>query len=578
MKDFFKKFFYILGESKKKVFLISLLFLFIAGLDFIGIGLFIPLVSILLFPEKIQDQFFYRVINGKFQIEIETFNLLLCVVILLVFFLRNFLYIFSNAYIFRFGFSQMARLREKLLDSYMKLPYIWHLKQNSSRIIQNISGETSQFCNNVLLPFLRLFGQCIILLFLLFLLLRENPLFTLLLILILLTVFCFFSFFTRKISSRLGETVSVSSEAIIKNIRQGIGSIKDAKITAKEDFFRENIHKEANKFATASSKYQIISFSPTSIIELAIITYIISWLLVYSILGKDIQSLIPLLTIVTLAGLRILPLISQMMQTVNSFNSANYFMGKLYHDLASLEQTGKDVVSRKIKKFKKIEIKNLSFKYDEEYILKNVNMVIKRNDIIGITGETGSGKTTFINILLGLLKNDGGKIKVDGKIYPNKYLRHLMAYIPQDIFLLDDTIERNIAFGVKDEDVDKIKVIESLKAAQVYDFVEKLSDKLDTIIGENGIRLSGGQRQRLGIARALYHDRKIFVFDEATSSLDYKTESKVQEAIMSLKDKKTIIMIAHRLRTLKECDKVYVLDKGKIVKRGKYKEIRDYLK
>jgi len=172
--------------------------------------------------------------------------------------------------------------------------------------------------------------------------------------------------------------------------------------------------------------------------------------------------------------------------------------------------------------------------------LQNVNMVIKRNDIIGMTGETGSGKTTFINILLGLLENDEGKIKVDGKIYPNKYLRHLMAYIPQDIFLLDDTVERNIAFGEKDEDIDKVKVVESLKAAQVYNFVEKLPDKLDTIIGENGIRLSGGQRQRLGIARALYHDRKIFVFDEATSSLDYKTESKVQEAIMSLKDKKLL--------------------------------------
>jgi ATP-binding cassette, subfamily B, bacterial PglK len=578
MKEFLRKFFYILGESKKKLFLISLLFLFIAGLDFIGIGLFLPLVSILLSPEKIQDQFFYRVINEKFQIEIGTFGLLLCLVILLIFFLRNFLYIFSNAYIFRFSFSQMAQLREKLLDSYMKLPYIWHLKQNSSRIIQNINVETSQFCSHVLSPFLRLFGQFFILLFLLILIFRENVLFTLLLIIFLAIIFYFFSSFTKKVSSKLGKAVSVSNEAIIKNIKQGIGSIKDAKITAKEDFFRENIHNEANKFALASTKYQIINFAPVSIIELAIITYIISWFLIYSILGKDIQSLIPFLTIVALAGLRILPLISQVMQAVNNFHNSNYFIEKLYHDLASLEQTGEDVFSRKIKKFKKIEIKNLSFKYDEEYILQNVNMVIKRNDIIGMTGETGSGKTTFINILLGLLENNEGKIKVDGKIYPNKYLRHLMAYIPQDIFLLDDTIERNIAFGEKDENIDKVKVVESLKAAQVYNFVKKLPDKLDTIIGENGIRLSGGQRQRLGIARALYHDRKIFVFDEATSSLDYKTESKVQEAIMSLKDKKTIIMIAHRLRTLKECDKVYVLDKGKIMEEGTYKEIRDYLK
>jgi ABC-type multidrug transport system fused ATPase/permease subunit len=356
-----------------------------------------------------------------------------------------------------------------------------------------------------------------------------------------------------------------------------LGSIKDVKINAKENFFRENIHNEANKFAIASTKYQIINLSPTSIIELTIVTYILVWFGVYSILNIPVQNLIPLFTIVALSGLRMLPIITQIMQTTNNFHRAEYAMEKLYHDLKSLEEVGGDVASRKIKKFNKIEVKNLNFRYDEEYVLQNINMEINRNDIIGITGETGSGKTTFINVLLGLLENNDGEILVDGTKYKNKYLRHLIAYIPQDIFLLDDSIRKNVAFGIKDRLIDDKKIEKSLKSAQVYNFVKKLPKGIDTFVGENGVRLSGGQKQRIGIARALYHDRKIFVFDEATSSLDYKTEKKVQEAIMSLKDKKTIIMVAHRLRTLKECDKIHVIDNGKIVKKGKYKSIRNYL-
>jgi ABC-type multidrug transport system fused ATPase/permease subunit len=578
MKEFLKKFFYILGESKKKVFLVALLFLFIAGLDFMGIGLFIPLMAIVFSPDKIQDQFLFKIINDNFQVGLESFSLILCFGILIVFFLRNVLYVFSNAYIFKFSLSQMAHLREKLLNAYMKLPYIWHLNQNSSRIIQNINSETSHFSQVVLISFLKLFGQLIILFVLLLLILQENILFTLLLLSILFLVFVVFFKCTKKVSIELGEISSTSNEAIIKNIKQGLGSIKDAKITSKEDFFRENIRNEAEKFAKANTKYKIINFSPTSIVEFVIISYIISWFAVYFFLGLEIQELVPLLTIVALSGLRILPMISQTMQTVNNFHKSNFFMNKLYTDLVSLEQKGEDVVSKKIKDFKVIEVQNLSFKYDEKPLLRNINMKIKKNDIIGITGETGSGKTTFVNVLLGLLENDSGKTLVDGKRYSNKYFRHLMAYIPQDIFLLDDTIKNNIAFGIREDDIDNKKVINSLKAAQIYDFVNKLPEKEKTFVGENGVKLSGGQKQRLGIARALYHDREIFVFDEATSSLDYKTEKKVQEAIMSLKDQKTIIMIAHRLRTLKECDNIYIFDKGKIIKEGNYKIINEYLK
>ncbi|MDZ7611982.1 MAG: ABC transporter ATP-binding protein [Candidatus Moranbacteria bacterium] len=576
MKEFLKKFLYILGESKKKLFLVALLFLVVAGLDFLGIGMFIPLVSIIMSPENIQEQFLFQYVNRKVDIEVGAFSLFLCVGILVIFFLRNVLFLASNAYIFKFSFSQMAHLREKLLSSYMNLPYVWHLKQNSSRIIQNINSEANQFCNSVLLPFLKLFGQLIVLLFLLFLILQENVLFTLGLFLVLFIVFLVYFFYTKRVSSRLGKEISLSNEEIIKNIKQGLGSIKDAKVTAREDFFKENVRNEADRFAKANTKHQIINFSPTSIIELVIITYIIAWFGVYFALGFDVQSLIPLLTIVALAGLRVLPMISQIMQAVNNFHRSEFFLNKLYNDLVDLEKIGKDVASKKIKNFQRIEIKNLYFNYDEEPILKNISFAFNKNDIIGITGETGSGKTTLINVLLGLLKNNEGKIMVDGKEYSNKYLRHLMAYIPQDIFLLDDTIKRNIAFGIRDKDIDEKKVVESLKAAQVYDFVEKLPEKTEAIVGENGVRLSGGQRQRLGIARALYHDRKIFVFDEATSSLDYKTEKKVQEAIMSLKDKKTIIMIAHRLRTLGECDIIHIIKNGQIVKSGNYAEIKGY--
>jgi ABC-type multidrug transport system fused ATPase/permease subunit len=459
----------------------------------------------------------------------------------------------------------------------MDLPYEWHINKNSSRVVQNIVTETIQFCNIVMVPFLRLFGNIIILFFLFLLILRENVLFTLLLMLTIFLVFFIFHKFSQKTTPRLGKIISKSNEMIIKNIQQGLGSVKEAKITGKQDFFVKNMERLSVDYAESSTKQRTINISPVSIIEFSVVAYILAWIGAYTYLGKDLELLLPLLTVVALTGLRILPFMGMVMQTINNFHNADYFVNKLYQDLKYLEEVGRDVVRGEVKDFKKIEIKSLFFGYGGGDVLRDINISFKNKQVIGITGKTGSGKTTLINILLGLLENERGQFFVDNKEISNKSLRYLMAYIPQDIFLLDDSIRNNIAFGIEESKINEKKVIESLKSAQVYDLIESLPDGLDTIVGENGVRLSGGQRQRLGIARALYYDRKIFVFDEATSSLDYKTEKKVQEAISSLKDKKTVIMIAHRLKTLKDCDMIHVIEDGNIVKSGKHASIMKHL-
>jgi ABC-type multidrug transport system fused ATPase/permease subunit len=294
--------------------------------------------------------------------------------------------------------------------------------------------------------------------------------------------------------------------------------------------------------------------------------------------------------------MRLIPAASQLVQAMGEMQNKSYSVDRLYLDLKEIEKqkatqplksalgltrgnlsSSKYGENQTMSFTEGVELKEVTYSYPDtsEPAIERVSLSLKKGQSIALIGKSGAGKTTLVDVILGLLQPESGDIRVDGvSVYSNiRSWQNLIGYIPQSIFLIDDTIERNIAFGVPDRLLDRARIDRAIKAAQLEELVEQLPDGIKTVVGERGIRLSGGQRQRIGIARALYHEREILVLDEATSALDNETEKLVSEAIRSLAGTKTLITIAHRLSTVEHCDRVYLLEKGRVVKSGSYQEV-----
>ncbi len=291
------------------------------------------------------------------------------------------------------------------------------------------------------------------------------------------------------------------------------------------------------------------------------------------------NNALPFISLYAFAGYRLMPALQQIYGTFSKFDFIIPSVNNIHNELVRLKVINSNDNQSKILFRKKIDLKNIYFNYpnSSRAVLKNINITIPANSTIGLIGATGSGKTTTVDIILGLLEPQKGSLEIDGDIITNNNFRSWqkhIGYVPQFIYLSDSSILSNIAFGVEPNEIDEDAVVKSAKIANLHDFiVDELPDKYQTIVGERGIRLSGGQRQRIGIARALYHNPRVLILDEATNSLDNYTEQAVMEAVNKLGKKMTIILIAHRLNTVKKCDMIYLFDKGEIKDMGSFKEL-----
>lgn len=357
-------------------------------------------------------------------------------------------------------------------------------------------------------------------------------------------------------------------------------AIKELKIMNKEKFFQENFETYGSTYVNSLQKNQILLIVPKFFIEAISMStmFIIVALLIYN--GSSLETIVPMLTAVAMAAMRLLPSINRISNSMGAINYREPKLDKLMEYLAEIEDRNElhpaddkershEVRSREEKPFEEnIKLEQVSYHYPDSdvNILEAADLKIKKGQSVGIVGPSGAGKTTMIDILLGLLKPGGGRVMVDGidieKDITNWHEQ--IGYIPQTIFMLDDTIRANVAFGIEKKDILDENVWESLEEASLADFVRSLPEGLDTEIGERGVRLSGGQRQRLGIARALYYKPDVLIFDEATSALDRETEAAVMESINKLHGQKTMIIIAHRLSTIEKCDHIYKVENGKI--------------
>lgn len=593
MKKYFEKVWFILGKSRNELPSLIIILILSSVTETFGISLLGPFFSIAIDPQKAKDIPFssdlYRIIGINS-------DLYLIVIlgggIALVFCVKGLLYFLSKYHILRFSYRHMKFIIEKLNRSYLYNEYIFFVYKNSANLMKNIVVETQNFNTNVLLSLLYGISNLLILILLLILLAITN----LQLLIVTITSFLPILIILLAMKTKLkkwGVELSVTKQNMIKILNHGLGGLKETKVLGCESYFETQMEFEASRFTRIAPLVKSFQMLPRIMIESSIIIFIIAYIILINIFSPELAgTIVSSMSIFAVASIRLLPAASQVMNALSNLPSSKHTVDVLYADLKDIEIYSKRnqnlLESAKYRKnnfrssktivFKqKINLSNICYSYpnSERTAVSEISLDIEKGQSIALIGKSGSGKTTLADIILGLLIPQSGDITVDGNsIYPNlRDWQELLGYIPQSIYLLDDTVERNIAFGVSDNRIDDQKLERAIRAAQLEELITTLPRGEKTRIGERGVMLSGGQRQRIGIARALYHEREVLILDEATSALDNKTEQLVSESIKSLSGKKTVIIIAHRLSTVEHCDRVYLLDEGKLIKTGKFTEV-----
>lgn len=566
-------------EKKNKV---KLLFLFIlilgsAFLELVGVSAIMPLVNIIVDSTSIYNNKVYYAIYSYFGMNNEKqFVMLMTISLIFVYIIKNMYIVIMYYFQFGFTYNYQRSLAVRLTNCYMKQPYVFHLSKNVAELQRNVIDDVTMFFQAVLGIIQFITEILVSLLLVAYLLYIDKSITLAIMIFLLFFAIAYLKLFKNK-SVKWGEENRYTNVIRNKWIRQSFEGIKEIKIVNREQFFIDKVDKYYKAFANATKKQQLISNIPRPLFEAACVTAFLSVITLKIAKGVNLNYFLPVISAFAIAAFRLLPSFGRITAAVNSIAFNYPAVNALYNDLVEADKLNyKDehIESDVELSFShEILVNNLTFKYpsSEKTILDNVSLCIPKNKSVAIIGASGSGKTTLVDVILGILQPISGSVMTDGiDIYSNINKWHeYIGYIPQMIYLMDDTIRNNVLFGFTDDIDNEEKVWEALEEAQLKSFVEGLEDGLDTVIGERGVRLSGGQRQRIGIARALYNDPKILVLDEATSALDNETENAVMEAIDGLHGRKTMIVIAHRLSTIKNCDFVYIVEDGKVIENGK---------
>ncbi|BAI90468.1 MULTISPECIES: ABC transporter ATP-binding protein [Limnospira] len=593
MQNFINRFFFILPASPKQLVILVILFVLMSVLEAFGIGMIGPFLNLASNPDLVKEsEFVASVYAGLNLTEASQGIALLGLFIIGLFTVKSFLNWQIKTYVFGFCLKVRGKLCEKLIQEYLSVPYTFHLSKDSASVIQCIIIYTQSFALDILMPILNSAANLMIIIALSGLLLLTSKLVVIVLIFLFVPLIVILNAFKDKIKY-WGKRVSYADESIIRIVNHSLGGIKETKVIGCYDFFEEQLSYQSREYIEAGTLLLSFQIVPRILVEAILIVFLVGITSTMILLGQDIDGLIPALSIFALSSIRLLPAISNLSKDMSKLRSMTYVLERLSQDLREIETLKNseglnrtvvtEVSQLAADKFQHHDFNNqiifegVTYQYPgcELPAISDVSLSINKGESIAFIGQSGAGKTTLVDIMLGLLIPQGGDIKIDDiSIYNNlRSWQNMIGYIPQSIFLMADTIERNIAFGVADDLIDQKRLQQALEMAQLMDLVKELPDGINTMVGERGVRLSGGQRQRIGIARALYHERDILVLDEATSALDNETESLVTESIKSLSGIKTMIMIAHRLTTIQHCDRLYVMEKGRIVRSGTYNEI-----
>ena len=567
-------------SARKRVILLSLLILIGTFLEIFSLGLFIPIMSSLVatdFASTYPGIVAWLPLLGKLsQRDLIIFGVSS---ISFLYFIKFIYFIFLIRIQGIFVYSIQAKLSLDLLKSYIYRPFVFHLQENSSQLIRNATTEVGVY-SGVLAAILNFITEIFVLIGVISVLLYVQPVSTLVIASALFLSLYLYQFFTKGYMLQWGKERQYHEGKRIQFLQQGFGGIKDSKLLGREEFFIEQYNQSNFGVADVGRKQFILQQIPRYWLEL-LIMLVLSILVVTTMSQTNsFEEIIPIIGLFSIASFRMMPSSNRVLNSLQRIRHGLPAISLISReiDLLRVDSNIKEQSQRTNLTFvKDIQLKKVSFSYSSSDLttLNNINITINKGDFVGIIGPSGAGKSTLVDIILGLLEPQIGKVTVDEcDIHQNlKQWQQKIGYVPQTIYLTDDTLRRNIAFGINDSQIDEIALNNAIISSQLEEFIDSLSSGLESMVGERGVRISGGQRQRIGIARALYHNPEVLVLDEATSSLDIKTEKKIMESINLLVGSKTIIIISHRYTTVSECNQIYKIDKGKVVQNGTYIEI-----
>ena len=584
----------LLTPAHRKKLLVLAFLVFLSGLfEIAGVASIMPFMGMIVDPRLALENRWIAPIHQLFPLLPREFMILLGGIVLGVLFLSNLVSALTTWSILRFSFTAGRDLSKMMFAVYLNHPYLFFLNRNTSELAQNTLFEIGRLVNNILIPFLTVLSRAVIVLAILGLLLVVNPMIALLSGLILGGAYGGIFLFVRRTLSRAGLEVSKENTRRFQVASETFSGIKDIKILGREQAFFDLFAVPVERYTYFQAKSQMISLLPRYAMETLAFGGIIVIVIALLSRGGNLSTTLPLISLYALAGYRLMPGLQQIFANWSLIRFNLPAIDKVVSDIESLPGRGAapdsgrpfplpsvpEPVARPLPIRREIRLSEVSFSYParEDRVLDRLTLSIPVKASVGIVGSTGSGKTTTLDILLGLLEPTSGELTVDGVAVTAENRRRWQAslgYVPQQIMLIDDTVKNNIAFGIPEGEIDMERVTRAARLAHLHDFIlTELPKGYDTGIGERGVRLSGGQRQRIGIARALYHDPAVLVLDEATSALDNMTESVIMEALATLSRQKTIVMVAHRLTTVRDCDMIVVLERGRVADVGTYDEL-----
>ena len=564
-----------LFTNSDRVAFIRIVVMVIVGmfLETISLGIVVPIIGILTQDDYQQKYPFIVDIFGNLSRE-ELISAVM-VAMVLIYVVRS-LFLFWSLWIQKgFSASVSGRLSQSLFSIYLRQPYMFHLQRNSSTLMRNAKNATSVVTCGVD-PFLVLLTDGLVAIAMFALLIAVEPVGTLAVLLVFGLSTFVFQRTTRRRIDNWGHQVDYHETKILQHLQEGFGGAKDVKVLGRENEFLSQHEKHLGESIRINRIYKVILTLPRSFME--IITIVGLCLLVVSMVvrGRELADIVPILGLFAAAAFRVMPSINRLLMATQTLIFNRSIIASVYEDFL-LDSPDSPNTGSGNKFATQLELTDVSFKYPTAATasLQNVSLFVKRGEAVGFVGPSGAGKSTLVDVILGLFAPTTGVVKVDGQdVQQNlRNWQNQIGYVPQAIYLTDDTLRRNVAFGLNDENIDDNLVRNAIRLAQLEEFVATLPEKLETVVGERGVRLSGGQRQRIGIARALYHNPSVLVLDEATSSLDTPTEHGVMEAVQALQGSKTVLIVAHRLSTVEYCDRLYKIENARITEEGTFDKV-----
>jgi len=567
--------------EQRRAKLVFLLMVGMAIFEMLGVASIMPFISLVANPQVIEHNRYLAFVYDSLGFNSpESFLFFLGVMVLVLFISTLSFKALTTYAIHRFSNMRLHSMACRLLWAYLRQPFVFFLNRNTADLSKSILMEVTQVAQGVLVPSMKLLSGTVVSIAILGLLLFIDPLLSIIVATVLGCAYAIIYIFTRSLLGRIGKDRLLANQQRFILATEALSGIKELRLMGRERAYLERFRDPSERFARHQATNKVIGELPILAIQAVAFGGVLLMILYLMGRYKGVEGAMPLIALYAFAGYRLLPAFQDIFRNLTQLRFALPALDLLYDDLSLKEgKIRKNTRPEPLHLTESIRLESVTYRYPgaESDALSDVSLTTQAGSIIGFVGSTGAGKSTVVDLILGLLEPTHGQILVDGQPLVGNCVaawQQTLGYVPQSIYLTDDTVAANIAFGIPKQHIDLQAVERAARAAHIDQFIAKeLPHGYDTVIGERGIRLSGGERQRLAIARALYHDPDVVVFDEATSALDNATEKSVMEAIKELRGLKTVILIAHRLTTVRECNRIFLLERGKLMGEGSFDEL-----